>query len=67
MKYSFRKGYRQLTIDEAPAVREEIIDKLGIKRTAFYSRLRGEVEPKVSEYLTIERIFKKRGISEIWG
>ena len=36
-------------------------------RNTFYIRLRGEIEPKVSEAEAIEAIFKDYGITEVWG
>lgn len=66
-KYSFRKGYNQVPAGKQGEVRSAIIRSLGIAQSAFYSRLRGEVEPKVSEYRAIEAIFKKYGITDIWG
>lgn len=64
---SFQPGWDQLTKKQAVKVREEIMSALGINRTAFYQRLRGETEPKVSEAVAIEKVFKKYGVTKIWG
>lgn len=65
---SFKKGWKQLTLEQAPKVRQEICDVLGIScRTSFYPRLNGQVEPKFSEAKAIEAIFRKYGIKDIWG
>jgi len=36
-------------------------------RNTFYIRLRGKIEPKVSEAEKIEEIFREYGITEVWG
>ena len=66
-KYSFKKGYQKLSQSNAVKFRKELIKELGITRASFYPRMRGEVEPKVSEYKLINKLFKKYGISDIWG
>lgn len=66
-KYSFKKGYKQVPAGKQGYIRKQIITALGITQSAFYSRLRGEVEPKVSEYRIIEEIFLQNGITDIWG
>lgn len=66
-KYPFKKGYAQLTREGANAVKLDVMDAFGISSNQFYIRMRGEVEPKVSEAATIERIFHKRGVTNIWG
>lgn len=44
------------------------MEALGITtRMAFLNRLRGDVEPKVSEAKAIESIFAEFGIKEVWG
>ena len=49
-------------------VRLRIMDALGLQtRNTFYIRLRGKIEPKVSEAEKIENIFREYGITEIWG
>lgn len=36
-------------------------------RMAFLNRLKGEVEPKVSEVRAIEAVFAEYGIKDVWG
>lgn len=36
-------------------------------RMAFLNRLKGEVEPKVSEARAIEAVFAEYGIKDVWG
>ena len=65
---SFNKGWRQVPQKDASSVRNEIEKALGItSHNAWLRRLRGTVSPKVSEVISIEEIFKKHGIKDIWG
>ena len=67
-RFSFRKAWGQVPKNKAEEVRKRIMDALGMKtRNTFYIRLRGEIEPKVSEAEAIEAIFKDYGITEVWG
>lgn len=62
-KWSFKEAFHRLPYNEMPIVRKEIEQALGISaHPTWYKRMNGEVEPKISEYLAIQRIFKKRGI-----
>ena len=40
---------------------------LDVYKRQFYYRLKGKCEPTFSEGLEVERIFKKYGITDIWG
>lgn len=61
--WSFKEAFHQLPFNEMPIVRKEIESALGIKSApTWFNRLNGRIEPKISEYLAIQRIFKKRGI-----
>ena len=67
-RFSFRKAWGQVPKNKAEEVRKRIMDALGMKtRNTFYIRMRGEIEPKVSEAEAIEAIFKDYGITEVWG
>lgn len=67
-KFSFKKGFGQIQQKDADAVKKEIMAALGITtRAAWWQRLNGVVEPKVSEAQSIERIFNEYGVTEIWG
>lgn len=49
-------------------VRLRIMAALSLQtRNTFYVRLRGKIEPKVSEAEKIEEIFRDYGITEVWG
>ena len=62
-EWSFKEAFHSLPHKEMAVVRKEIEKAIGIKSTpCWYARLHGKVEPKVSEYLIIKQIFKKRGI-----
>lgn len=66
--FSFKKGFRQLTVSQAPKVREKICQALNLLTpTSFYPRLNGKIEPKISEAHAIEDIFAEYGITDIWG
>lgn len=68
MKYAFKKGYGQIQGKDLREVRTKIMRTLGIKtRGAWLARLRGEVEPSMSEGKKIEEIFAEYKIKNIWG
>ena len=67
-KFSFKKGWEQVKQKDVATVRKKIMEALKITtRVAFLDRLNGKVEPKITEHQAIESIFKKYGITEIWG
>lgn len=66
--FSFSKGWSQVKNGDVPECRNKLMDALGIKtRAAFLNRLKGDVEPKVSEVKAIEEVFARYGIKEVWG
>lgn len=68
--FAFEKGYNQIPVGKAKEVKAKLMKELGINsRPAWLSRLRGDVEPKVSEAEAIERVFAEYKIpkAEIWG
>jgi hypothetical protein len=66
--FSFKKGYNQVKRRDLPRIQQELMMILHIKtRNSFYQRLAGRIEPKVSEAQSIERVFEKYGITDIWG
>lgn len=67
-QFSFSKGWGQVKLNDSKQVKSEIMNALKINtRAGWGQRLRGEVEPRVSEAKAIEDIFKKRGITKVWG
>jgi hypothetical protein len=68
MKYAFKKGYGQVKEKDTKEVKAKLMQALGIKtRSAWLARLRGEVEPKMSEGKKIEKIFAEYKIKNVWG
>lgn len=67
-KFSFLKGWGQVKQKDAPKVQEALMEALSITtRQAFRLRMLGFIEPKMTEIHAIESVFKKYGITEIWG
>ena len=67
-RFSFKNGYGHVRNKDLPAVKSEIMTVLGIEtRMAWSQRLNGKVEPKVTEAEAIEGVFKKYGVTKIWG
>jgi len=64
--YSFKPAYESLPANKQNEVRLKIMEALQLSLTAFYSRMRGDVEPKVSEAKSIETIFTEYGIDKVW-
>ena len=67
--YGFLKGYKQLPVSRIEQFTNELAVILNCKmsKVTFYKRLKGEIEPKASEYFAITRLFNSYGITEIWG
>ena len=66
--FSFLKGSHQLKVQDTEIVRNKIMEDLDIKsRQAFWRKLHGFAEPRMTEIQAIERIFGEYGITEIWG
>lgn len=67
-KFSFKKGFSQVRQKDVANVKHEIMSALGITtRMGWSNRIRGIVEPKISEAKAIEETFAKYGIKEVWG
>lgn len=66
--FSFNKGWSQVKNGDIQRCREELMAALNVKtRAAFLKRMKGEVEPRISEAKAIEDVFAKYGIKEVWG
>ena len=66
--FSFQLGWSQVMNGDIPKIRKELMNALGVKtRAAFLNRMKGDVEPKVSEAKVIEEIFAKYGVKNVWG
>ena len=67
-QYSFRNGWLQVRQGDIRVVRKKLYEALNITSgVAFCNRMKGLVEPRVSEHEAIERIFSEYGITEVWG
>ena len=67
-EFSFVRGYNQVQKKDLTNVRVDIMNALGITaRQNWYFRLRGTIEPRVSEAKAIEAVFEKYGITDVWG
>nr|DAJ89868.1 MAG TPA: hypothetical protein [Caudoviricetes sp.] len=67
-QFSFNKGWSQVRNGDLPECRKRLMTALNIKtRAAFLNRLKGDVEPKVSEVRAIEDVFAQYGITDVWG
>jgi len=66
--FSFRRGLSQVKTGDEKAVRRKLMKVLKINtRTSFCDRKNGLIEPKITEYKAIERVFAAYGIKDIWG
>ncbi len=67
-KFPFEKGFDEVQGGEQPKIKAELMKGLKITtRAAWGKRLKGEVEPTISEAKFIEKVFSKRGITDVWG
>lgn len=67
-EFSFEKGFNKVSIKNCKPLRNDLKSALKINSTpAWLNRLRGKIEPKVSEARAIEAIFSVYGIEDIWG
>lgn len=67
-EFSFKKGWSQIKVGDMDEARNKIMIAIGITtRMAWGNRLKGLVEPKVSEARAIESVFAEYGITEVWG
>lgn len=66
--FSFQKGWSQVKLGDIDGCRKKLMAALNITtRAAWGKRLKGEVEPKISEARAIETIFAEYGIKDVWG
>ena len=64
--YSFRRAYESLPHGKVNQVRQELMEVLGVGTVGLYRRIRGEIEPRISEAKAIEKVFQKYGIKKVW-
>lgn len=66
--FSFQKGWSQVKNGDLAECRDKLMAALNITtRAAWGKRLKGEVEPKISEVRAVENVFAEYGITEVWG
>lgn len=68
IRYRFRKGYQQVTLSDKKEVHRELMQALGITdRAYFYQMLnKGIVNISLPRYESINHIFARRGITDVW-
>jgi hypothetical protein len=67
-KLSFKKGFGQVKQRDLTSVRIELMNALGVSsRTSLFKYMNGHIEPKVGQADAVTKVFKKYGITEIWG
>lgn len=67
-RYSFKKGFMQVSIGEKDAVRKELMDVLGITGRTYFSTVlnAGILDISISKYQAITNLFARRGITDVW-
>lgn len=66
--FSFQKGWSQVKNGDLAECRNKLMAAFNITtRAAWGKRLKGEVEPKISEVHAVESIFAEYGIRKVWG
>ena len=67
-KNSFKKALGQIKVNDTEKVKKEIMEALKIvTRQAWANRRDGKTGLLVDEKEAIENIFKKYGVTKIWG
>lgn len=65
---SFEKGYNQIMMKDSKEFQIRLMKELGIKsRVSWLRRLRGRIEPRVSEKKIIDALFAEYGVTDVWG
>lgn len=66
---SFENGVKQIPKDQRLNFKQEVMMFLCLNgRTSFYKKMKGERPMSLSDMQTIERIFKKYGVTQnIWS
>jgi hypothetical protein len=67
-KEGFSNGYGRLQIKDKESAYKELWAALEINnRVSFYQYRDGKIETKASQAEAVENVFKKYGITNIWG
>lgn len=66
--FSFQKGWSQVKNGDLDECRKKLMAAMNITtRASWGKRLKGEIEPKISEVRAIESVFAEYGIKQVWG
>ena len=67
-RYSFKKGFMQVSIGEKNAVKKELMGILGITGKTYFSTILNAGIPNISitKYNAITQAFARRGITDVW-
>ncbi len=67
-RYSFKKGYMQVSIGEKEKFREELKSILGISGRTYFSTIlnSGIIDISLPKYELINQAFARRNITDVW-
>lgn len=67
-RYSFKKGYMQVSIGEKEKLREELKSILGISGRTYFSTIlnSGIIDISLPKYELINQAFARRNITDVW-
>lgn len=67
-QFAFERGWENAKAKDQPAIKAEIMKALNLTtEVAFMQRRRGVIEHRITEYKAIVGVFKRYGITDIWG
>lgn len=69
-EFAFKRGLDHVPLGKVKQAKKELMEALNITtRVSWSKRLRGLIEPKVTEAEAIEQVFARYGIKkdQIWG
>lgn len=67
-RYSFKKGYLQVTLSQKKEVREKLMSALKISRLTYFSSLlnNGIVDISMTKFEKINAVFSEYNILDVW-
>lgn len=67
-RYSFKKGYMQVSIGDKDTIKKELMDILGITGRTYFSTIlnAGITDISMTKYQAITQAFARRGITDVW-
>lgn len=60
-KFSFKNVWEEVPVKTQKEIKNTIVRALGISQSTFYRRVRGEIEPKISEVALYKTTFLQHG------